>query len=69
MPTHTHYTNTCISLGGPGGGGGPPFTLVCGGGWDDSEGWGALDQDGLAEESTPPPRRSIHKVRRNELKA
>ena len=32
MPTHTHYPNTYISLGGPGGGGGPLFPLVCGAG-------------------------------------
>ena len=32
MPTHTHYTKTYISLGGPGGGGGPLFPLVCGAG-------------------------------------
>ena len=35
--THTHDTNTYISLGGPGVGGGAPFPLVCsseGGGVD-----------------------------------
>ena len=32
MLTHTHYTNSYISLGGPGGGGGPPCSLVFGAG-------------------------------------
>ena len=47
MPTHTYYTNTYISLGGPGGGGGPPLPLV----------WGAGVEAGSTEREAARQRR------------